>query len=85
MSDDPIILKLSKPVECPMKGTITELRFRELTGRDLRSMPVNSTDMNLDAFMKMAAKAADVTDAVFDKMAPKDVMAAVGIISPFFS
>lgn len=80
---DQMKLTLSKPVECPLKGTITELTFREPTGKDMRAMPVSGIEFG--HFMKIAARLANVTDEVFDKMDPRDVTKAVGLVAPLLS
>lgn len=76
-------VKLRAPIQFGSE-TITELTFRPVTGKDLRSLRMRD-DYPMEFALALAGKLAGQPDAVIDMLAGQDLEEVVAIASGFMS
>lgn len=80
--DGTFTLTLKRPVQVGAT-TYTELRFRAMTGRDLRKMPVGEGQATIGHFLDMASGMMTEPAAVIDVLSPIDAMRVTELASFF--
>ena len=72
------VYKLKKPVKIGSLDEVTELKFRELRGGDIRNLKAD--DIRLDDMLKMCERLTGQTKGFFDRMSAGDVMGVTEIV-----
>ena len=73
------VYKLKKPFRIGShENEVTELRFRELRGGDIRNLKAD--DIKLDDMLKMCERLTGQTKGFFDRMHASDVMGVTEIV-----
>ena len=72
------VYKLGKPIKIGSLDEVTELKFRELRGGDIRNLTPG--DIKLDDMLKMCERLTGQTKGFFDRMHASDVMGVTEIV-----
>lgn len=79
MSEFVKTIKLRKPVKRGDSEIITEIKFKELTGKMIKKLSVSSKQ-TIEDWIPVAVAASGVNSDVFDKMGATDLMEVVGYL-----
>jgi hypothetical protein len=74
-----VTVKLRKPIEVGSQ-TITELTFRELSGKDLRKLPPGN---EMDKLLALAARLSGQNDVVIDRLTGDDLGEVIEVVNSF--